>query len=96
MPQHGTNEEILGGDATPRDRVAKAAQEAFYDLSTGGAIMAARAHVMGAYDGEDRQGFEEDVASAVGGWVDDLTGGEADQRGFVEGVTDAYDRRNAG
>ena len=96
MPQHGTNEEIHGGDATPRDRVAKAAQEAFHDLQGGGAIMAARAHVMRAYDGEDRQGFEEDVAKAVGGLVDDLTGGEADQRGFVEGVTDAYDRRNAG
>ena len=96
MADHGGNEEIVGGDATPRDRVAKAAQEAFYDLQGGGAIMAARAHVAEAYEGEDRRGFEEDVAKAVGGLVDDLTGGEADQRGFVEGVTDAYDRRNAG
>ena len=96
MAQHGGNEEIVGGDATPRDRVAKAAQEAFYDLQSGGAVMAARAHVAEAYEGAERARFEEAVADAVGGLVDDLTGGEADQRGFVEGVTDAYDRLAAG
>ena len=95
MTEHGGNEEIMGGDATPRNRVAKAAQEAFYDLSTGGAIEAARQHVMEAYDGAERARFEQALAEAVGGLVDDLDGGNADIQGFVGDLMDEYDRRYA-
>ena len=93
MTEHGGNEEIVGGDATPRERMEKAAQEAFYDLASGGAIMAARARLMEAYDGAERARFEQAVAEAVGGLVDDLDGGDADPQSFVGDLMDEYDRR---
>ena len=93
MTEHGGNEEIVGGDATPRDRVAKAAQEAFYDIGSGRAVEKAREHVMAAYDGEERGLFASALGDHVGQLADDFANDEADEQGFVEGVMDEYDRR---
>lgn len=93
MTEHGGNEEIAGGDATQRDRVAKAAQEAFYDLGSGTDPEKVKQHIMRAYDGNERAYFE----GQVDGYVDDLAelfeSDEADERGFVMDLMLEYDRR---
>lgn len=94
MTEHGGNEEIAGGDATQRDRVAKAAQEAFYDLGTGVTPETAWEHVMSAYDGPERERFGSSLGDHVGQLVEDFQNDEADEQGFVEGLLDEYERRH--
>ena len=51
MSQHGGDEPIHGGDDDQRQKVAKAAQEAYWDVTTGrmgeGEMVA---HILAAYD----------------------------------------------
>lgn len=93
MTQHGGNEEIMGGDATPRDRVAKAAQEAYWDLGGGRAVEKVKQHIMRAYDGDERAYFEGQVDGCVDDLAELFESDEADEQGFVMDLMLEYDRR---
>lgn len=85
MPEHG--------DATPRDRLARAAEEAF---SFAHDRQSAKVHVMSAYEGAERERFAQAVYAAIDALADHFTEQHAgDASGFVRDILAEFDRINA-